>query len=111
MEIEIMTAAEAKTAKLLAEEVEAMKHFPAIIEIISKDIEKAAKNEEYSVRYDINKQYTKRNIDEIDLQSFLILQPHIKEFFEKLGYSYSKWYYSDSTIHKTGKVYKVIIKW
>ena len=118
MTIEIMTAEEArkmatevKKTRLLTEEAEAMKHLPTVINIISRDIEKTMKQGKYLVRYDISKRYTKDNIDEIDLQSFLILEPHLKEFFKKLGYSYSKWTYSNSTISKTGKVYQFTISW
>lgn len=118
MEIKIMSAEEArkmaeeaKAGKLFAKEVEAMKHFPAVINIISKDIEDAVKQGQRSIAYNINERYEKDNIDEIDLRSFRILEPHLIEFFKKLGYSYSKWVYSNSTIYKTGKVYQIYIKW
>lgn len=89
-----MTAAEARkmTEDARAAKVtEATQHFlPTIIETIFNDIEKAAKDEQCYVVYSICEYDKKHNIGEIDLNSFNLIQPYLKAFFEKLNYSFKK---------------------
>lgn len=116
MEIEIMTAAEARETidKNMTEYKKRLKNesyaaLPCILQIISKDIEKAVANKENFLYYPIWR-YGK-NIADLEDESFEYILPTLKVIFEGLGYKFYYDGYSQSWTYQSGKKGYFTISW